>query len=274
MAKNGDISYFNVDCSYKPFNPYIHINPEFGKLYGRDFNDARGLICSGDFSLPQITSAWANYEANNKNYQNIFNRQIQNMEFNNNIARTQEIFGAITGSVGGAIQGGIAGSSIGGLIGTGIGAGIGLAGSIAGGIADIITGDQIRNETLDYTKDLYGYNLGNIQAIPYSLSKVGVLNGNNKLWPFIEYYTCTDEEKTALKSKLKYNGMTVMRIGTIREFITNTETYIKGKLIRNTSIGADYNYLKTIAAELNQGLFMKIEELATNDLSQSRSSWR
>lgn len=284
LAKNGDISYFNVDCSYKPFNPYIHINPEFGKLYGRDFNDARGLICNGDFSLPQITSAWANYEANNKNYQNIFNRQIQNMEFNNNIARTQEIFGAITGSVGGAIQGGIAGSSVSGLIGTGIGAGIGLAGSIAGGIADIITGDQIRNETLDYTKDLYGYNLGNIQAIPYSLSKVGALNGNNKLWPFIEYYTCTDEEKTALKSKLKYNGMTVMRIGTIREFITNTETYIKGKLIRNTSIGADYNYLKTIAAELNQGLFMKVEELATNtslserselnDLSQSRSSWR
>lgn len=258
LAKNGDINYFNVDCSYKPFNPYIHINPEFGKLYGRDFNDARGLICSGDFSLPQITSAWANYEANNKNYQNIFNRQIQNMEFNNNIARTQEIFGAITGSISGAVQGGIAGSSM-GLVGAGIGAGLGLAGSVVGGAADIITGDQIRNETLDYTKDLYGYNLGNIQAIPYSLSKVGSLNGNNKLWPFIEYYTCTNEEKDALKSKLKYNGMTVMRIGTIREFITETETYIKGKLIRNTDIGADYNYLKTIAAELNQGLFMEVK---------------
>lgn len=283
LAKNGDINYFNVDCSYKPFNPYIHINPEFGKLYGRDFNDARGLICSGDFSLPQITSAWANYEANNKNYQNIFNRQIQSMEFNNNIARTQEIFGAITGSIGGAVQGGIAGSSM-GLVGAGIGAGLGLVGSVIGGAADIITSDQIRNETLDYTKDLYGYNLGNIQAIPYSLSKVGSLNGNNKLWPFIEYYTCTNEEKAALKSKLKYNGMTVMRIGTIREFITETETYIKGKLIRNTDIGTDYNYLKTIAAELNQGLFVRLEEFATdtslserselNDLSQSRSSWR
>ena len=258
LAKNGDISYFNVDCSYKPFNPYIHINPEFGKLYGRDFNDARGLICSGDFSLPQITSAWANYETNNKNYQNIFNRQIQNMEFNNNIARTQEIFGAITGSISGAVQGGIAGSSM-GLVGTGIGAGLGLVGSVIGGAADIITGDQIRNETLDYTKDLYGYNLGNIQAIPYSLSKVGSLNGNNKLWPFIEYYTCTNEEKAALKSKLKYNGMTVMRIGTIREFITETETYIKGKLIRNTNLGTDYNYLNTIAAELNQGLFMEVK---------------
>lgn len=258
LAKNGDVNYFNVDCSYKPFNPYIHINPEFGKLYGRDFNDARGLICSGDFSLPQITSAWANYETNNKNYQNIFNRQIQNMEFNNNIARTQEIFGAITGSISGAVQGGIAGSSM-GLVGTGIGAGLGLVGSVIGGAADIITGDQIRNETLDYTKDLYGYNLGNIQAIPYSLSKVGSLNGNNKLWPFIEYYTCTNEEKAALKSKLKYNGMTVMRIGTIREFITETETYIKGKLIRNTNLGTDYNYLNTIAAELNQGLFMEVK---------------
>ena len=50
---NGGVSKFNVDCTYQPFNPYIHINPNFGELYGQDYNDWRGLICSGDFSLPQ-----------------------------------------------------------------------------------------------------------------------------------------------------------------------------------------------------------------------------
>src|SRR5699024_701342 len=67
-AMNDGVDYFNVDCSYKPFNPYIHINPNFKNLYGQDFNDARGLICGGDFSLPQLSSAWANYQLNNKNF--------------------------------------------------------------------------------------------------------------------------------------------------------------------------------------------------------------
>ena len=51
IAKNGGLSFFNIDCSYKPYQPYIHINPNFGGLYGQDFNDSRGLICGGDFSL-------------------------------------------------------------------------------------------------------------------------------------------------------------------------------------------------------------------------------
>ena len=55
-AKNNGVSYFNVDFTYKPYNPYIHLNPDFGGLYGQDFNDANGLICGGDFSLPQTTS--------------------------------------------------------------------------------------------------------------------------------------------------------------------------------------------------------------------------
>lgn len=56
-AKNNGISYFDVDCTYLPYNPYIHVNPNFDGLYGKDFDDARGLICSGDFSLARITDA-------------------------------------------------------------------------------------------------------------------------------------------------------------------------------------------------------------------------
>ena len=57
VAKNNGVSLFNVDMTLRPFNPYIHVNPAFDSLYGRDFDDARGLICNGDFSLPLITDA-------------------------------------------------------------------------------------------------------------------------------------------------------------------------------------------------------------------------
>lgn len=248
-AKNGGVNYFNVDCTYKPFDPYIHINPNFGNLYGQDFNDARGLICNGDFSLPQLSNAWANYQLNNKNYQDIFNRQIQNMEVNNAIQNTKSIVSAATGIIGGIVGGAVTGGVAGGIAG-------GIASAI-GGAADVglqIAGQQ---EAIDYTKDQFGYQLGNIQAIPSNITKTTAFTYNNKIFPIIEYYTCTDTEKIALENKLKYNGMTVMRIGTIREFLQNDISYIKGKFIRLLEVLEDFHYVNELANEFNKGVFIK-----------------
>ena len=255
-AKNGGVTSFNVDCSYKPYNPYIHINPNFGRLYGRDFNDARGLICGGDFSLPQLSNAWANYQLNNKNYQAIFDRQIQNMEVNNKIQRTREITSAALGSIQGALTGGTTGAIVGGVGGGVIGALVGGAASAAGGFADVYLADQLRAETMDYTRDMYGYQLGNVQALPTSISKTSAFTYNNKIFPILEYYTCTPEERQAFKDKIKYNGMTVMRIGKISDYFSSQEKqYIKARLIRLEDVADDYHMLKTIDDELNRGLF-------------------
>ena len=248
-AKNNGVESFNVDCTYKPFEPYIHINPNFKNLYGQDFNDARGLVCSGEFSLPQVSNAWANFQLNNKNYQNMFDRQIQNMEVNNAIQNTKTAISALTGMVGGVVGGATLGG-VGGAIGGGV-----L--SALGGIADLglqIAGQQ---ETIDYTKDQFGYNLGNIQAIPSNLTKTTAITYNNKIFPVLEYYTCTETEKQALKDKLFYNGMTVMRIGTIQEFLRNDLTYIKGKFIRLLDIEEDYHYTEELAKEFDKGVFIK-----------------
>ena len=260
-AKNGGVSYFDVDCSYKPYSPYIHVNPHFGGLYGKDFNDARGLICGGDFSLPTITDQWINYEINNKNYLNTFNRQIENMEVNNKYAREQDKWTAIAGTVQGAVSGATAGSVAGGL-GGGVGMGVGLGvGAVAGGIvsglagaADVRINQALRNEALDYTIDQFGYALGSIQALPYSLNRVSSFNINNKIFPILEYYTCTDIEKEALRNKIKYNGMTVMAIGYIADYIQPEPSYIKGKLIRLESL--DNHTVNEIANELNKGFYI------------------
>ena len=254
-AMNGGVNYFNVDCNYKPFNPYIHVNPNFNYLYGQDFNDARGLICGGDFSLPQVSNAWANYQLNNKNYQNIFDRQIENMEVNNAIQREKEILGVGLGTIGGLAGGAMAGAK-GGPIGMAAGAVFGGIGSAVAGGIDMALNERSRIEALDYTKDQFGYQLGNIKAIPTSLSKTSALTYNNKIFPILEYYTCTEEEKRALENKIKYNGMTVMRIGTIQEFIRETPTYIKGKLIRLENIGEDFHYISELAKEFDKGVFI------------------
>ena len=247
-SMNNGIQYFNVDCDYKPFSPYIHINPNFSELYGQDFNDARGLICSGDFSLPKVTNAWANYQQNNKNYEQIFNREIQNMQVTHKYEMiqggVQAIAGVAQGAVSGAALGGVGGAIAGGVA------------SLAGGVADQVINQKLYNEALDYKKDLYGMQLGNIKAIPNSISKVSSYNPNNKIFPILEYYTCTETEKQALKNKIKYNGMTVGRIGTINEFLQPDYSYIKGKLIRLETI-EDTNYLNEIASEIYKGVFIK-----------------
>lgn len=266
VAKNGgSVDYFNVDCTYKPFNPYIHVSPDFKRLYGQDFDDYRGLSCGGDFSLAQVSNAWSNYELNNKNYQAMFDRNIQSMELNNSVQKKMDIANAAAGTVSGAASGATAGAAF-GPVGAIVGGVIGAAGAGVTGGLDVKYNQILRNEAIDLTKDQFGYQLGNIQAIPTSITKTSALTANNPLVPYVEYYTCSTKEKQALENKLKYNGMTVMRIGTITEFLQEEPSYIKGKLIRieytdsegnvQNSVDDDYHLVNAIAGELNQGVYI------------------
>ena len=249
-AMNNGVESFNVDCSYKPFNPYIHINPNFKNLYGQDFNDSRGLICGGDFSLPQLTNAWADYQLNNKNYQNMFDREIINMKVQNRFQNLEAGVSAATGTFGGALVGGMAYGAKGAILG-------GLASGF-GGIVDNIIQRKLQAEALDYKSDMYGMQLDNIKALPTSLAKTSAFTYNNKIFPIIEYYTCTDTEKQALKNKLKYNGMTVNVIGTISQYLHGGDyEYIKGRLIRVEGIVNDFNYLVALSDEIYKGAFFK-----------------
>lgn len=253
---NEGMDYVTVLCHYKPFNPYIKIQPNFKGLYGSNFNDSRGLVCNGDFSLAQVTSAWADYELQNKNYQNIFNREIQNLQVTNSVQRAREVAGAITGGLSGAVGGAAAGAMVGGPIGAAVG---GLAGGLlsgVGGYVDTKLNDKLRNEALDYKRDMFGYNLQNIQALPQGLAKTSAISPDNKYVPFIEYYECTDVERQALQDKLTYNGYTIMRIGSIANYLQSSKSYIKGRIIRMEDISEDFDMLKAIADEIYKGVFI------------------
>lgn len=254
-TKNGGVKAWNISFTCKPFTPYIRIAPDFGRLYGKDFGDARGLICGGDFSISQTNDAWRSYELNNKNYQVMFDRQIQNMEVNNSIQRGLDITNAVVGTAGGGASGFMIGNVAGkGPLVGGITAGV----SAAAGIADIFLNERMRAEQMDYTKDQFGYQLQNIQALPYSLTKVGSQNTDYKVWPFVEKYTCSEIEKEALRSKLRWNGYTIERIGTIENFLNpNVEdTFIQGKLIRLELPERDSHIVDVINTELQTGVYI------------------
>ena len=262
IAKNGGFNGFNIQCTYKPYNPLIAVNPVYGGLYGQTFNkEQRGLILSGDFSMPIITDPWIQYQLNNKNYEDIFNRQMVNMDIQQGIQRQEAIAGMVAGSLQGGVSGAMAGSLIGGGIGTAVGAAVGTVASAGAGILDYKNMQKLQKEQKSYATDMYNYNLGNIKATPTTLTKAGAYTILNKLVPFLEYYTCTDDEKQAFINKVCYNGMSIGVIGTIGTYINNSYhsfKYIQGTIIHIDLPNEETHMANTINDELMKGIRIKV----------------
>ena len=287
--------YYNVDYTYRPGNPYIHINPDFkgedqGGVYGKDFNDVRGLICGGDFSLGYIVDAFRQYQIQNANFQNIFDRQIQNLDTNNAIAKEQtqfsSIMAAIGAPIGGAVAGGVAGANA-GPYGAIAGAAVGALGGVAGGMIGYSLNmdwlERQQQETRSYSIDMYNYHLGNIKALPYSISRTDCLAENTRLVPFIEVYESTETEVGNLVNVLKYNGMTIMCIGRPVDYIglddieNNSEIavnckghacyYIQADLIMNNeeTLDDDFHIMDAIYAELSKGIYLQGTEVPESE---------
>lgn len=252
------LSYFNVDYTYLPYQPYIHVAPIFekGSMYGDDYNDARGLICGGDFSITYLSDRWAEYKVQNKNYENIFLRQIQNMEVQHKYSMIDAAVGATVGAAEGAVSGLKFGHA--GAVASGIA-------SAAGGAADLAIKQGLHNEAIDFARDNFQMQIENIQALPDSISKVTAINENNKVYPVLECYDCTDKEKTALANKIRYSGMTAGIIGTISEYINNSwsyngiqdKGYLKGYFIQIPKLSNDYHLVSTISEEFKKGVYTK-----------------
>lgn len=267
LAKNnGTLGNLKVSFTYKPFSPFIKVGLDFKGLYGKYYNDSRCLILAGDYSLPIINDYWQQYQINNKNYQLMFDREIKNIDINNNLTLNQleetnryTILGSIFGGIG---AGASKGSSIGGPIGAVSGGAIGgLAGMSSIGLAGINYGTLASRlaENKDYVIDKFNYTLQNIQALPYGLTKVSALTNINKLYPILEVYKATDIEIKTMRDKLKYNGFTIMALGQIQNYIDiENESYIKAQLIRLEDASIDTNIANELYNEVNKGFYIDI----------------
>ena len=112
-----------------------------------------------------------------------------------------------------------------------------------------------QQEDRSFVIDNFNYQLGNIKALPYSLSKVNPFTMNNKIFPFIEIYSCTDEEKSILANKIEYTSMNINAIGTIGEYIIGDKCFVNGVLIRNEELEMPTHELNELAEELKKGVY-------------------
>ena len=250
-VKNGGINSFNMFCTYKPYNPYILVAPNFGNLYGNSYEDSRGLLCLGDYSLPNTDTAWQQYELNNKTYQQSFNREITHMEKEFAIQRQEAGWQIAAGTVEGTMKGLQAGMMTGNPY---VAAGMAIAGgasSLAGGIMDYNNLGKRQKEEINYRKDMFNFSLQNIKAMPNTLTKTSAIVANTKYLPFIECYDATDEERDILRQYIEYNGMKAGYVGSI-----NASGFVRANIIKyNESLPA--HEVDALNTELTKGVYFE-----------------
>lgn len=116
--------------------------------------------------------------------------------------------------------------------------------------------DDKQLEEKDYMMDQYRFQLGNIKALPNTINKVTPLTYNNKLYPFIEIYECTDEEKELFERYLEYRSMTIESVDYISNYIKDYRTFIQATPIRLENIDLTAIELSEIFNEFKKGVYI------------------
>lgn len=230
---NNGLAEMRAYMTLKPYNPYLLIQPVFNEsgLYGGNYEDNRGLICS-NFSMTRTSDRFLQYELNNANYKQIFSRNIESLNKQKGWAEREAkwsggaatMSGIATGAMGGA-KFGPAGAAIGGVAG-------GIVAGIGANVDRGLTRDRA-NEQIALQSDMHYLNIGNIQALPDALTKVGAFTIRTAKQPFLEVYRATTEEQEALKKYITEQGMTYGDIDVMQTAIDNTPTggYVSGYAI-------------------------------------------
>ena len=271
-AKIGGVSADSIryEVTFAPIRTYIHIFPHFGGIYGSINKgtsetataESRGILCTGDYSIPYSTNNWSTYQLQNSAYQLAHDRQIENMSVMQNAERMQENLGIVAGTASGAIGGAMSGAMVGGAYGAVAGGIVGGVASLAGGLAGREVNEQLRKEEISYVEDMFGYQLQNIRAQAQPLAHSNYLTVGVAYFPYVEFYTSTLTEEDIFEDRLRINGWSLGIVTTLSAMKTacspagSPTGFCKGRLVRYGG-EEDSHLVNELNAELQRGVRFK-----------------
>ena len=257
---NGGIMEFRTKITLRPYNTIIYVRPSTKGLLMYDYDDKDCLIISEDFSLTAVTSEWTNYIYNNRNYNDVFERQIQGREFERTWERKIEdaqkksdewTSRNISAQKASTYTGNLPIiSSVAGAIGTAFQDQTYLQ------MAQIDRqyNEALYQEGIQISRDLFNLQLENIQSQPLVPSKITTLDA--KLLPgvYLEYYSTNPTELQAINDFYRFNGNRVDAYGTFSQYLG---WFVRGKII----ISQFYTQpeLDELNRRLGMGIFTGVE---------------
>ena len=254
-AKNLGLSKLRVNCRYAPYQSYISLQPQWSMFYGAEIGlkDTRGLNLTSTNSVTRTSNQWQDYVLQNQNYQDIFNRQIQSLDAQFDIQADRAVRDMIFG-----------------LVNTGISAGmssnpVSAAGSLIHGGLNLIQQGQGYSDMVDSFRerrslsvDMFNLQNGNIKARADTLSKVNAMSPIYNTWPYIEIYTTTPEEKTALATYITEFSMNIGAMTSqLSAYVTNNPNdrkFIQADIIRMSG-KMDSHLAEEIRSLISEGVY-------------------
>lgn len=247
---------FQTKVTLKPYASVIYIRPSTKGLLMYDYDDKDCLIINEDNSLTTVTSQWTEYIYSNKNYSNIFEREIQGRAFEREWERKVEQAQAksdqwtarnITAQKLSTYTGNIP------IISNIVGA-VGAAARPDEDYMQMAQVDRQYNEALyqqglDQSRDLFKYQIDNIKSQPSIPSKITTIDCKLLDGVYLEYYSTNDTELGSIISYYTFNGNRIENYGT---FSTYWGPFVRGKIIRSNY------YTQPEINEINRRLEMGI----------------
>lgn len=247
-SMNGGINTWEISCNYRPYASYIKVQPTWNSLYGSPMyngkTDFRGLVYNSALCVTQLSDAWANYVSNNKNFQQLFDNQINTLTKQNEIQLNamEETLGLRS----------FTGMPIGSIL------------RVIGGNKDIEMTRELNNIAISKMETDFKYQMDNVKSMPHTIKKLTNINEDTRIFPFIEIYSATPTEEQSFDFKMKYTGYTIMTTGKIIDYCEpNEETFVQADLIRldlsRSEETADNHIASEIALELSKGIYITKE---------------
>lgn len=255
---NGNM-IFDTKITLKPYASIIYVRPSTQGLLMYDWDDKDCLIIQEDFSLTNVTSQWTEYIYNNKNYSNIFEREMQGREFERSWEKrveqanmAQEKWNAknITAEKARAYSGNIP-----------------IIGDLAAGMTymfgdksidqnymnavrtDLAYNQAVYEEGISIARDMFSYQLDNVKSQPLIPSKISTLDAKFLDGIYLEFYSTNETELASIEKFYYYNGNRIDDYGTFAEY---WGPFVRGKIIIST------RYTQPEIDELNRRLNMGI----------------
>ena len=246
---------FNVEITIKPYTSIIYIRPSTQGLLLTDWDDKDCLVIQEDFSLTNITSSWTNYIYSNRNFQSIFEREIQGRAFQRDWERKIEQAQAksdewtarnISSQKARAYTGNLPIiSDIAGAIGTAWQD----SAYMQAAQLDREYNEALYQEGISLARDNFQMQLENIQSQPNIPSKITTIDVKMLDGVYLEYYSTNETELQAIENFYYYNGE---RIDAYGIFANYWGWFVRGKIIISN------NYTQPEIDELNRRLNMGI----------------
>lgn len=254
-AKNLGLSKLRVNCRYAPYQSYISLQPQWSMFYGAEIGlkDTRGLNIVSSNTVTRTSEAWRDYILQNQNYQAIFDRQIQSMDTQFDIQAGKAVRDMVFGVVDTVISA------------TASKKGSDAALTSVRGLMNLQQQAFAYDDMVSSYKDKKGlsvdmFNLqnGNIKARADTLSKVNAMSPIYNTWPYIEIYTTTPEEKTALTTYITEFSMNIGAMTSqLSAYVTNnpnTRKFIQADIIRMSG-KMDAHLAEEIRSLISEGVY-------------------